>query len=346
MDQSLKRDNKRALYSISIVSLQHFLVDFICALTMYNVIMKQGSNASSILLYNFCAFALQMPLGLVADVLKRQNNNLIALLYLLVAAALLACGLSGSVILLGTGNSLFHLGGGIITVDQDKRNGFKGRGLGSFVAPGAIGLVLGTILKSRAVFLITAALVIYLILLAGLWLVLKDDDELTDTQIVLEKDMWPVIIGCLIVVVLRSYVGMSVFFSWKNTTSLVITSVICVAAGKMLGGFAAAKWGIRKTTAASLAVSAICYLLSENVLAGHLALLMFNMTMPLTLYILTERMKSTVGFAFGILTFALFLGVIPQSYGVPVIDGRLTGAIGSLLSLLILLKVMADGDKK
>ncbi len=54
----------------------HFWVDLSCALLLFRTLSAQPDPALSLLLYNFCAFALQMPLGLLADRLDR--NALVA----------------------------------------------------------------------------------------------------------------------------------------------------------------------------------------------------------------------------------------------------------------------------
>lgn len=65
------------------------------------------------------------------------------------------------------------------------------------------------------------------------------------------------------------------------------------------------------------------------------------MTMPLTLYLMWKEMREQPGLAFGTLTFALFLGFLPVYFQtVPPMDPRLTGSLGSLLSLLLFAGVM------
>ena len=114
-------------------------------------------------------------------------------------------------------------------------------------------------------------------------------------------------------------------------------AVLAVVGGKMVGGFAAARWGAHKTAVVSLGLAAICYLFSQAMPMGLAALLLFNMTMPITLYLMVCHMPDRHGFAFGLLTFALFLGFLPGYFGlVPAIDGNIAGCIGSLISLLLL----------
>ena len=50
----------------------HFLVDFSCAYLLFSTLAGRMGGAEQLLVYNFCAFALQMPLGLLADRLIRN----------------------------------------------------------------------------------------------------------------------------------------------------------------------------------------------------------------------------------------------------------------------------------
>lgn len=70
---------------------------------------------------------------------------------------------------------------------------------------------------------------------------------------------------------------------------------------------------------------------------GVLALLLFNMTMPLTLYQLWLRWPQYPGTVFGALTFGLFLGFLPVALGWQIPVG---GTVGSLMSLVLLLPVV------
>ena len=58
---------------LALYSAGHFLVDFTCAFLLLTVIAEAGgARWLCLLLYNFCAFALQMPAGLCADRLDRN----------------------------------------------------------------------------------------------------------------------------------------------------------------------------------------------------------------------------------------------------------------------------------
>ena len=127
----------------------HFLVDGLCALAMFGIFLPGGRGIYPMLIYNFCAFALQMPMGVLLDALnEKEKGGRKKNFALFAAAAGVVCtvaGLAAGPAVLGTGNALFHVGGGVGTIQEDNEKNWKGRGLGVFVAPGALGLYLGTL---------------------------------------------------------------------------------------------------------------------------------------------------------------------------------------------------------
>ena len=52
---------------LSLYSVSHFWVDLSCALLLFRTLLGSPDLALCLLVYNFCAFALQMPFGLLAD---------------------------------------------------------------------------------------------------------------------------------------------------------------------------------------------------------------------------------------------------------------------------------------
>ena len=142
---------------------------------------------------------------------------------------------------------------------------------------------------------------------------------------------------CFLVVLLRSYAGFSVSFSWKEGFLWGFLATSAVVLGKMVGGILAARFGTEKVMIGSLCAAALCYLFSASPAAGLAALFCFNMTMPVTLYMIADRFRGLEGFSFGLLTVALFLGALPTFSGKPFLPGHLLGAGVSLLSLILLL---------
>lgn len=393
-------------------SVLHLLVDGVCALAMFGSFLGREDGYFYILVYNFCAFALQMPFGVVLDSLQERERGWRDFACLMAGTGVL-CTLAGAVThpaVLGIGNALFHVGGGVGVIREDRARGWRGRGLGVFVAPGALGLFLGTQIAGTGTGLAwTGGIGILMALLClAAWRCGRRgaarteapgtgqnrraaevpetigneaaDGRPTDAKMretaanaavdggltgaklpgpVLENLMGNesaetadrrkrlpgrgpgqsgivVAVCCLAVVALRSYVGMAVALPWKSGMLAGVLAVLAVVGGKMAGGFAGAEHGMRRTAIVSLGLAAVCYLGCAAMPLGLAALFLFNMTMPVTLYWLVCSMPGRPGFAFGFLTFALFLGFLPVYFGLAVGNGNVLGCGGSILSLLLL----------
>lgn len=281
---------------IGVVSVMHSLIDFLCAFSVFGLYRFRSDPFQVFLIYNFCAFAMQLPLGILLDAYmdrKRETRELLPFLALTLGAFLTAAGCFGGVITLGLGNALFHSGAGILSIMEDDASGMHGAGLGVFVAPGAIGLYLGTVLQSAArvplVAVVSAVLAICVLLLyRSLSCCPQPLPSVPEKEPFAGRALIALAL-CFGVVVIRSSVGFAVSFSWKTGFLLSFLSVIALASGKAAGGFAAAHFGMRKTVVVSLLVSAAAFCRKDFLPAGMLALFAFNMTMPLTLYLLSRR---------------------------------------------------------
>lgn len=327
-------------------AVMHFFVDLICAWGMFAVFRRKADGYFYLLVYNFCAFALQMPFGALLDVIRsRAGERLSGVLPWIIAglgAGLTAAGVFTNPWVLGAGNALFHVGGGLAVMDKDLAENRNGKDLGLFVAPGALGLHLG---KQWGTAGIVSALWVSILCLAALVLAaipgtFRKRRNLTQRT----KDPVPapglavICLGCFAVVILRSMVGFYTDFSWKGTKIPELICVLFLAGGKALGGLCQARLGIPKTIFASLGLAALLFLPGESPVFGLAAILLFNMTMPVTLYILADSLPGLPGFSFGLLTFGLFLGFLPLYAGLPApLPPWALGAVGSGLSLVILL---------
>ena len=336
--------------STAIYSALHFIVDGICAFAMFGWFVKGENNYWYFLAYNFCAFALQMPFGAFLDMLilqyKNRKENVHAIFPYIVAVIGVGLTIIGALlhpIVLGIGNALFHVGGGVGVIYEDHANKWSGKALGIFVAPGALGLFLGTqIVKNRIVFVFACILAILLLA------IFDYKHAVNPIEYRIEKRSKSngilLSIGCFLVVILRSYIGMAVTFSWKRGFILGLICVLAVVFGKMAGGILAAKWNTQSVMLVSLGVAALGYYFSENYICGIIALFTFNMSMPITLYLLVCKFKKLPGFSFGLLTFGLFIGFLPVYFGLPIpLAGNVLGAVGSVVSLLILFLAMKFG---
>ncbi len=304
----------------------HFLVDGICAWAMLGRLRGFGAG---FLIYNFCAFALQLPLGAVLD---RVDSRRWPARFTAAGCALTLLGAFTHPAVLGLGNALFHVGGGVEVLREDRAQDKNGALLGIFVAPGALGLYVGGALAGQGLWLLLGAV----LMLCFLWYRRNIPAEEPAMPVPSSHSAVWVFAGCFAVVVLRSYVGLAAAFPWK-TGALALAATLMVVAGKMLGGVFAARFGGKTLAAASLAAAAVGFALGDTAVFGLMALLCFNMTMPLTLYALWRRFPEYPGAAFGALTFGLFLGFVPVYFGVAL---PLDGFWASLLSLVLLWNIL------
>jgi len=321
--------------SLAVYSLAHFWMDLSCAFLLFRTLSDSPRWGLCLLLYNFCAFALQMPLGLLADRLDRNGAVSAAGCALTALAFLLPWSLPAAVTA-GTGNALFHLGGGIDVLNQSRERAWA---LGVFVSPGALGLFLGTLWgkgTAPALWLAPAGL----LLLGGaiLWLCRRTFGTLHSGNAPADLDApggYGMLLPLFLVVVLRSYMGMNQAFPWKGEWALLLT--LALVLGKTAGGFAMDRLGAGRASAVSLGLAAALYLASALPLPGMLAVFLFNMTMPVTLWAAARAMPGAKGFTFGLLTFALFLGFLPSWLGWPsLLRGPASYAVMAAVSLLLL----------
>ncbi len=319
-------------------SLGHFWVDFSCALLLFSCLLDQPEWHLCVLLYNFCAFALQMPIGLLSDRLDRNSvvacgGCLLAALGWLVSGVPIA-----AAILAGVGNACFHVGCGIDVLNTSRE---RSAALGVFVSPGAFGIYFGTLLGKAggaACFVPVLGLVLFGALFVGADLLGRGSLRSGNAPVELELAAgarWA-LTCCFGVVVLRSYVGMMFSFPWK-TGSWALGAVCAVVFGKAVGGFLGDRMGMPRCAGWSLGLCALLFCFSANPWAGTAAIFLFNMTMPITLWAAAKLLPGGKGFAFGLLTFALFLGFLPAYLGWSVPAGVLTYALGAALSLVLLL---------
>ncbi len=305
----------------------HFLVDFGCALLLLGRICPEWDPATAILLYNFLAFAVQMPIGLLADRLGRCHLFASVGCLLVVSGWMLPPGLAAAVAA-GLGNAAFHVGGGLHTLNE---SGSKAGPLGVFVSPGAFGVYLGGILAAAGPALLPWAVCLVLVLSAVLlWRFGRGAENAPLALPRRNVRLWGAVVCLLAVVILRSYLGLAANLPWKAEFGLL--AVCAVAGGKAAGGYLADKLGVLFTAIISLCLSAFCYLGSGNPAAGLAALFLFNMTMPLTLWAAARLFPGMKGFSFGLLTFGLFLGFLPVYFKGGGL-GAMALATGTFLSL-------------
>lgn len=309
----------------------HFLVDFACAYLMFSGIHRAENWYFCLLLYNFCAFAMQMPMGAFAD--WKDRNGFLAVCGCILTAAAYVPGIAlihfgwqealagqgialAAAVMAGLGNGLFHVGGGLDTLNKSEK--FSGL-LGIFVAPGALGIFFGTSAGKSAG--LPGLWPPFFLLLAAFCIVKRakkkdiwhhSGNGPVSYHSIRQKGAGTAVVCLFLVVVLRSYLGMIQDFSWKDNLGAGMILVSATAMGKVAGGFLGDMAGIKRTAFWSVFAAGVLYMLSGCPIAGILAVFFWNMTMPLTLWAMARVLSGARGFSFGFLTFALFLGFCPS----------------------------------
>lgn len=351
-----------------IYALVHMAVDLSCAFLIYTYVLGGEQWYLWLLLYNFCAFALQMPIGAAADRLDRNSCVAVGGCAGVLAGLLLGIAgfPAGAAVVAGVGNACFHVGGGIDVLNRSER---RAAPLGIFVAPGALGIFLGTMLGragTEAAVWIGGLLILSAVVIraaAGrekLWLSSGNAPfsfSVQSSSVPSGRTLMAA--ACfLAAVILRSYSGMIQNFPWKETlagSGLILAGAVVL--GKMAGGVLADKLGIQRTAFRSMCAAAVGFLCLVYPAAGILAVFFWNMSMPLTLWAVSKVFPGAKGFGFGLLTFGLFVGFCPawlggSSVGGPVQSGILFMAgnastpVGMALMAVVSLLLLGWGLKQ
>ena len=314
---------KKDIFIVGTYSAIHFIVDMMCGIIMMALVSPLVTGTSSyvisFVLYNLFAFAFQLPFGIFADKLnKNAYVSAVGCLFIAVSFAFFKIPLLVA-ILAGIGNALFHVGGGIDVLNIADKKASKP---GIYVATGAIGLFLGQKFSS---FFINYAIVLILVLLASAAFLacafkkINVEYNVNNSEFKFDKmesKVWLILTTLFITIVLRSYIGFAIKYDWKSNLVLSILFVFGVVFGKMLGGILGDRFGLKKVATISLAASAFCLGFAQNIPAlGIIGILLFNMTMPITLIMASNILPNSKGLAFGLTTLALFVGAVPSLIG-------------------------------
>lgn len=330
----------------------HFLTDLTCIYRLYAWIMPQSGTRENwillVVLYNFLAFALPGLVGVIAD-LREQSDGLAAVGCVLAAVPFLipssfSWAIWAAVLLQGVGNGFFHVGAGrkILLKSQGKY-----APAGIFISSGAMGVFLGTTWRHSYRSGLMLGLALSLLVCAAFLFAfsrgkmpIEDDKKAqSDTTARTARFLTIPVLMILLVVILRSFYGTVVSYEWKNSFMIRFLFASCIVAGKALGGIVADRIGVKAASVLSVGGAAVTVLFSaHSPLLGCISILLFNMTMPLTLSLLAEYWLEYPGFAFGMLMLALFIGTVPDLMGNGIVLpmwGLCAVSLVSLIGLLI-----------
>lgn len=299
----------------------HALVDAASAFLIYRDLnharYAYAFVVTMVLVYNALAFAGQTPVGLVTDWLRSYRGT--AVLGALLAVAALLLGREWPVIavaMVGVGNALYHVGAGAHVL---RSSGDRSAESGLFVGPGAVGLFAGIWAATHFVhfrWVLVGLLCVAAPVMARL---IRSDDQAREAASpprLRAGAAWLAVGSATLLlasIAVRALVGGGVSGAWRGV-SVGVMACLAVAAccGKMLGGIVSDRVGWTRASVVALVLSAP--LVSAFVLrpeAAIVGMLLFQMTMPVTLKAVHHLMPGRPALAFGLPCLALFLGSLP-----------------------------------
>jgi MFS transporter, FSR family, fosmidomycin resistance protein len=292
----------------------HLLVDMVTVSTafavanIYHVPLIHG--ISVVILYDILAFAGQPVIGWLSDRKEvYRATALVGILLTAVSVPVLPVFPLWGLALTGLGNACFHVGAGALSLCVT-----PGRATvpGIFVAPGAIGLGLGTLMGRGGTYVSWAFVIAMGISLLLILLVPMPGVSLRPKKVLLPPlhATW-IVSALLLSIVIRALVGFGGSYNCTKTFAIKIGLMSVAVLGKGLGGVVSDRIGWIPGSVGALFISAplIAFGGSEPLwlLAGFL---FFQMTMPVTLVAVTEVMPGRPGLAFGLCCLALLAGAL------------------------------------
>ena len=343
---------------LTIWTTAHFAVDFGCFLVLFGGLKQVYTGSGTVglesvtvgfLLYNILAFGLQAAIGQFCDEYIKWRQWAGRGGILLVAAAMIpAMAASGlgiawmawlAMILAALGNAAFHVGAGR---DVLVHSGGRMADNGIFVSSGALGVGIGTILGATGSLWVMFAEACFLCCLsAGCGKHMTADslagdstDRCSQFYIVKEQSFLTAVGLLFLIIVLRAFAGANIPLEWERTGLLVLLPSAASCLGKAAGGIAGDRFGAGHTGVLSLIVSLPLILFGgANPVLSLIGILLFNMTMPVTLCALADLMPKNPGFAFGLTTLALLAGTaVTFFWAIPAHLTKLMLAVLILLS--------------
>ena len=305
--------------TLALYALAHAAVDAACATL---ALSQPGTTTLHVLLYNLLAFGLQPLLAPAIDERRCYRQ-----------AAVLGCILTGlafplagrlalpALCLAALGNALLHLGGGAVSLLLKPGSAMPP---GLFVAPGGIGLMLGTMVAGNG----SGSPAIWgfgLALLALALLLLNSRAPASRPSLAVTGAHRATLFLLLAAIALRSFAGLALVAGCQGSTRTVCLLALAASLGKAAGGWLADRVG---WLAAGVGAPLLALLLlpwhSHADLEAVLALGLLSVSMPVTLAAVGRTHPQEPSFSFGLTALALLCGGLPSfSPSSTAIAGRL-----------------------
>ncbi len=331
----------------------HMITEILCFFSLGKIIGNWTLLWVIPFIYDALAFVPQSIIGYINDRYPKLNTGLIGISLLLIGFILFNLNILNiyfiPLILICLGNAFIHVSGAELTLRESNGNLSHSA---IFVSGGSFGVIIGKLLSKT-----NLSFIILIILgLTMIPFVLLAEEHKNDKKYIANNfnyhnkkiDSKIIILLAVLVVIFRGYIGYGIPTSWNKTVFETILLYVFMGCGKALGGIISDTFGIRKVAVIST-IGALPFLIfgNELMVVSLIGVLLFSMTMSLTLGILVSVLKNKPGLAFGWTTIGLFIGTIPIFFiRFPLLINCIIIIIVSLVCLLILLKIIRRRDIK
>ena len=336
------------------VGIIYFIVHFILEVTCFYVLASYTkSNAFwyIALCYDLFAFVPQAFVGALSDKFRHINFGLIGISLIIISLIIFSFNMSYILVLLflTIGNCMIHVSGAEATLRVSEGKIFP---CSLFVSGGAIGIITGRLLytfKVSVIYIIVFNIVsILLVVLANKYK--KYEKLVLDTYNYSNKKINPitVIVLATFVVAIRSFMSYGIPTTWNKTILDAILLYLFMMIGKALGGYLVDNIGIRKTIYLSTIVAFPFLMFGGSIIyVSLIGVLLFSMTMAITLAIIVSETKENPGIGFGFTTIGLFLGSLPMFF-VKLNNSIVNGIIFTIFTVLciIILEIIVGKEVK
>jgi FSR family fosmidomycin resistance protein-like MFS transporter len=304
--------NRNKVFNLFFYSILHALIDaagvFLILFLIRQYDFPLETKVGLILLYNACAFALQTVFGLLSDHFRAPRlAAALGCLLMILGLAFGAFNPLAAIIAAGIGNALFHVGAGSIALNITPK---RAMAIGIFVAPGAIGLALGTTFGKMGFFPLWPIGIALFLSLIVIWQLKSPKMDYERRPVKINKQAWALILALLFgAIALRALVGSVAAMPWKKDLTLLFVVVAAIAIGKALGAIFADRFGWRRVAVGALILAAPLLAFGATIpILGIVGAFLFQIPMAVTLVAISNLLPGRPGFAFGLNCLALVLG--------------------------------------
>jgi MFS transporter, FSR family, fosmidomycin resistance protein len=297
----------------------HAIIDACCVMAVFSSRfvhdLTPDERFSLVLLYNLMAFAGQVPIGLLLDRFKIiQGAALCGIGFTALAVILFRYDPLIATIWAGLGNATFHVSAGAASLQV--RPG-RATQPGIFVAPGALGLLIGSWAGKNG-FLVSWPFYVALGVALVIASVAKQPKVYKPSEPMKLDIRRPMLILVLLLasISIRAFVGMGGCYDCPKMVMVSIGLASAAFAGKAIGGVLADRFGWMEVTIGALLVSApIIAFSGGNSNAMVIGMFLFQITMPVTLVAVWSLLPGRPALAFGLPCLALAVGSVPTTLG-------------------------------